>query len=84
MGVAGVRARLQRGEIRLVVVAADRSARTRQKVERLAAARGIPVLIGPPAAVFGARLGRGPVQAAGVGDPQVAAGMLASGRQQEG
>jgi len=76
IGVAGVRARLQRGTVAAVVLAADASRRTREKVERLAVARGIPVLVGPSAARIGQRLGRSPVQAVGVEDRALARGMV--------
>ena len=76
VGVAGVRARLQRGTVQAVVLAADASARTREKVERLAVARGIPVLVGPEAVQLGQRLGRSPVQAVGVEDRALARGMV--------
>jgi ribosomal protein L7Ae-like RNA K-turn-binding protein len=78
VGVSGVRAGLQRQSVHCVVVAADASARTRDKVERLAVARGIPVLRGPIAQELGARLGRAPVQAVGVEDEALARGLLAS------
>jgi len=78
IGVAGVRAQLQRGALGCVVVAADASPRTREKVERLARARGVPVLRGPSAERLGAGLGRPPVQAVGVSDPGVARGLLAA------
>jgi superfamily II DNA helicase RecQ len=42
IGVSGVRARLQQGRLAVVVMAADASPRTRDKVERLARARGVP------------------------------------------
>lgn len=76
VGTGGVRAELQRGRIALVVLAADRSPRTEDKVTRLARGRGIPILIGPPAAVLGHRLGRSTIQAVGVQDHKLAAGML--------
>ena len=76
IGVAGVRARLQRGTVSAVVLAADASPRTREKVERLAVARGIPVLKGPSAADLGQRLGRAPVQAVGVEDRALARGLM--------
>lgn len=76
IGVAGVRARLQQDRLVLVVLAADASARTKEKVERLAVARGIPVLRGPTAEQMGARLGRPPVQAAGTGDRALARGLM--------
>jgi ribosomal protein L7Ae-like RNA K-turn-binding protein len=75
VGVSGVRAGLQRGAFACVVVAADASPRTREKVERAARARGIPVLTGPRADELGAGLGRPPVQAVGVSDPALARGL---------
>jgi len=78
VGVTGVRAGLQRDAVRCVVLAADASARTREKVERLARARGIPVVCGPLAEALGAGLGRPPVQAVGVADVALARGVVAS------
>lgn len=77
VGTAAVRDALQRDEVLLVVLAADRSARTADKVERLARAKAVPVLRGPAAALLGARIGRGAVQAVGVKDRSVAKGLLA-------
>jgi ribosomal protein L7Ae-like RNA K-turn-binding protein len=78
VGVAGVRARLQRDALACVVLAADASARTREKVERLARARRVPVLVGPAAERLGAGLGRAPVQAVGVADAALAHGLVGS------
>jgi ribosomal protein L7Ae-like RNA K-turn-binding protein len=78
VGVSGVRAGLQRGAVHCVVLAADASARTRDKVERLAQAKGIPLLRGPMAEQLGAHLGRAPVQAVGVADGALARGLVAS------
>ena len=78
VGVSGVRAGLQRGSVHCVVLAADASPRTRDKVERLARARGIPLLTGPVAEQLGAQLGRAPVQAVGVEDGALARGLMAS------
>ena len=78
LGVAGVRARLQRGRLACVVLAADASPRTREKVERLALARGVPVVRGPAAERLGAGLGRPAVQAVGVVDAALARGLVAS------
>ena len=78
VGVSGVRAGLQRESVHCVVLAADASQRTRDKVERLARARGIPVLEGPRAGELGARLGRAPVQAVGVEDGALARGLMTS------
>ncbi len=79
IGVAGVRAGLQRGKLKCVVLAADAGQRTIDKVARLAGARRIPVLRGPVAAELGAALGRPPVQAAGVADQALARGLMADG-----
>ncbi|OGU06901.1 MAG: hypothetical protein A2W29_01835 [Gemmatimonadetes bacterium RBG_16_66_8] len=76
LGVAGVRAALQRGEVVLVVVADDHSGRTADKVVRLARAKGIPVAWAPGATALGDRLGRGAIHALGVKDRHLAAGML--------
>jgi ribosomal protein L7Ae-like RNA K-turn-binding protein len=80
IGVAGVRAGLQRGKISCVVLAADASPRTIEKVVRLAEAKNIPVLRGPVADELGAGLGRPPVQAAGVSDAALARGLIADSR----
>jgi len=77
IGVAGVRARLQRNALRCVVLAGDASARTRDKVERLARVRGVPIVRGPDAWQLGAGLGRAPVQAVGVEDAGLALGLAA-------
>jgi ribosomal protein L7Ae-like RNA K-turn-binding protein len=77
VGVAGVRATLQRDDLRCVVLAADASPRTRDKVERLARARGVPIVRGPDALELGAGLGRPPVQAVGVKDASLARGLAA-------
>jgi ribosomal protein L7Ae-like RNA K-turn-binding protein len=78
VGVAGVRAGLQRGNLKCVVLAQDAGQRTMDKVVRLAEAKGIPVLRGPEAAELGAGLGRPPVQAVGVSDPALARGLTVS------
>lgn len=84
VGTSGVRAELQRGKVVLVVVADDRSPRTEEKVGRLARARGIPVLTGPRAEALGRQIGRAAVQAVGVRDAQLAAGIGLERRQAEG
>jgi ribosomal protein L7Ae-like RNA K-turn-binding protein len=78
VGVTGVRAQLQRDALSCVVLAADASTRTRDKVERLARARQVPVLVGPVAERLGAGLGRPPVQAVGVADAALARGLVES------
>jgi ribosomal protein L7Ae-like RNA K-turn-binding protein len=76
VGVNGVRAKLAGRGLACVVLAADASARTMDKVARLARAREVPVLRGPPAAALGAALGRPPVQAVGVRDAALARGLV--------
>jgi len=75
-GTGATRAGLQRGDVRLVVVAEDWTPRTDEKVARLARGKGVPVVVGPQATALGARLGRGAVQAVGVVDPGFADGIL--------
>ena len=77
IGVAGVRAGLQRGKLACVVLAADVSQRTIEKVSRLADAKKIPVLRGPVARELGENLGKPPVQAVGVADSALARGLMA-------
>jgi len=78
VGVAGVRAKLAGGKLVCVVIASDASARTRDKVDRPARARGVQVLQGPDANRIGAALGRPPVQAVGVQDRALARGLAAA------
>ena len=80
IGVAGVRAGLKRGKMSCVVLAADASQRTIDKVARLAEAKQVPVLRGPNAMEMGAGLGKPPVQAVGVSDPALARGLIADSR----
>ena len=77
IGVAGVRAGLQRGKLACVVLAADAGQRTHEKVTRLAQAKGVRLVTGPEAAKLGAGLGRPPVQAVGVEDRALARGLTA-------
>ena len=76
VGVDAVRKELQAGKIWCVVVAEDASPRAREKVLRLAAAKGIPLVPGPRATAIGAQLGRPPVMAVGVRDRALAGGIL--------
>ena len=59
-----------------MVLAADAGPRTIEKVARLAQARDVPVLRGPPAGELGSSLGRPPVQAVGVADRALARGLM--------
>jgi ribosomal protein L7Ae-like RNA K-turn-binding protein len=77
-GVDGTRALLQRGKCHAVMIARDLSPRARMKVELLARAKDVPIVIGPAADLIGARLGRPPVMVVGVRDRKLAAGILAA------
>ena len=76
VGVDGIRAELQAGKIRCVVLASDASKRAMEKVAQLAQGTGVPLLAGPDAATLGDRLGRPPVQAVGVKDRALADGIV--------
>lgn len=78
IGVDGVRTALQAGQCWCVVVASDASPRTEEKVIRLAAARGVPLVDGPRAEELGARLGKPPVMVVGVRDRALAGGIVQS------
>jgi ribosomal protein L7Ae-like RNA K-turn-binding protein len=80
IGVDQVRAALRAGTVACVVVAADVSPRAQEKVVRLAAGRGVPLLPGPSAEAIGARLGRPGVMVAGVLDRALAHGLAEASR----
>lgn len=82
LGTSAVRQALQRNEVVLVVLARGATQRTDEKVGRLARARRVPVLVGPSAGELGKQLGRSALQAVGVQDRQLAAGIIE--REQEG
>lgn len=75
VGADGVRTALQGGKCLLVVLASDASPRARDKVVRLAQARGVELVTGPPAQAMGDQLGRPPVMAVGVRDAALARGI---------
>jgi ribosomal protein L7Ae-like RNA K-turn-binding protein len=75
VGVDAVRKELQAGKCFCVVLAEDASPRAREKVVRLAGAKGVRLLPGPSAAAIGAQLGKPPVMAVGVRDRALASGM---------
>jgi ribosomal protein L7Ae-like RNA K-turn-binding protein len=76
IGVDAVRKDLQVGKCWCVVVAEDASPRAVDKVVRLAAAKGVPLIPGPCAAAIGAQVGKPPVMAVGVRDRALAGGMV--------
>ena len=75
IGVDQIRAGLQADRFACVVVAEDASPRAREKVVRLAAGRGVPLLSGPSAQTIGSRLGRPGVMVVGVLDRALARGL---------
>jgi ribosomal protein L7Ae-like RNA K-turn-binding protein len=75
IGVDQLRVTLQAGKVACVVVASDASPRAQEKVVRLAAAKGVPLLAGPSAEAIGARLGKPGVMVAGVLDRALAQGL---------
>lgn len=79
-----IRRDLQGDRCACVVLAADASPRARDKVARLASARGVPLIEGPAAAVIGAQLGKSVVMAVGVRDRALAQGMLRFQSQAQG
>ena len=78
VGVDAVRQQVQAGAVRCVVIASDASPRAMEKVVRLAAAKAVPLVMGPGAAAIGAQLGKPPVMAVGVRDRALADGILRS------
>ena len=83
VGVDAVREQLKAGKCWCVVVAEDASPRAIDKVVRLAAAKGVPLLAGPGAAAIGAQLGKPPVMAVGVRDRALADGIRQSAPQRQ-
>jgi ribosomal protein L7Ae-like RNA K-turn-binding protein len=75
IGVDQLRTQVQAGKVVLVVVASDVSPRAQEKVVRLAAAKGVPLLAGPSAEAIGARLGKPGIMVAGVLDRALAQGL---------
>ena len=84
VGTSRVRAALRRDQLKLVIVAGDRSSRTEEKVLRLVEARGVPWVEGPSADDLGNAVGRPPVQTIGVRDAQLAAGIKAQVAHDDG
>ncbi len=83
IGVDAVRQQLQAGRIRCVVLASDASPRAVEKVVRLAAGKGVPLVVGPEAATIGLQLGKPPVMAVGVRDRALADGIVQSAPQRQ-
>jgi ribosomal protein L7Ae-like RNA K-turn-binding protein len=78
VGVEAVRAELQAGRAQCVVLADDASPRAVEKLVRLAKAKRVPLVAGPPAAAIGEQFGKPPVMAVGVRDRGLADGIVRS------
>ena len=77
LGVERVREAARRGTVRVAVVAADASHHSREKVERLLAAKGVPTIMIASAAALGEAAGRETTAVIGVVDAQLAKGIRA-------
>lgn len=63
---------MQKGQIHLVVLAKNMSARTEEKVGRLARAKGVLIIEGPDSGELGRRFGGKSLQALGLRDASLA------------
>ena len=77
LGVDRVREAAHKGTVRVAVVAADASHHSREKVERLLVAKGVPIISIASAAVLGEAAGREATAVIGVVDAQLAKGIRA-------
>ena len=80
VGVDRVREAAHKGTLRVAVMAADAARNSREKVEGLIAAKGVPLLTVPSAAELGEVAGRETTAIIGVVDAQLAKGILALAR----
>ena len=76
VGVDAVREAIMKERIRLVLIAADASARARERIVTPARLRSIPLVEVNSALEFGARLGKSVVMVAGVKDAGLAREIL--------
>lgn len=72
VGTSRVREGLRNGQVPLVVLAKDLSARTEEKVGRLARAKGVRIVEGPDSHELGHRFGTKSLQALGLLDANLA------------
>lgn len=77
VGVERVREAARAGRLRFAVIAADASHHSREKVERLLAARAVPTVRVESAATLGAVAGRDATAVIGVVDAKLATGIRA-------
>lgn len=71
-GTERVREAVRAGAAHLVIVAADASDNSRDKLEPLLGARGVPWIVAYDRAALGAAVGRAPLSAIGVTDRRLA------------
>lgn len=76
IGSRETRAGLHRGQVRLILLAADGSPRDRDRLQRVAEEHGIPARIVGTRDDLGQAIGRGGVSVVGVTDPNLAAGIV--------
>jgi ribosomal protein L7Ae-like RNA K-turn-binding protein len=77
VGVERVRDAAKRGKIHLAIAASDASSNSLDKVVPLLLAKGISVLVGPPAADLGGAVGRETTAVVGIVDKGLAKGIRA-------
>jgi ribosomal protein L7Ae-like RNA K-turn-binding protein len=77
IGADAVHRALQQDRVYCIVLASDASESAREKVERLARARELPLVAGPDADAIAVQLGKPPVMAVGVRDRALASGLVA-------
>ena len=77
LGVERVRDAAKRGKIHLAIAASDASSNSLDKVVPLLQAKGISVLVGPPAAELGGAAGRETMAVVGIVDKGLAKGIRA-------
>jgi ribosomal protein L7Ae-like RNA K-turn-binding protein len=87
VGSRETRSALHRGQVKLVLLAADGSERDRERLMRIAHAEGASTLLAGTREQLGAWIGRGLVSVAGITDPALAASIESLGdprREREG
>ena len=78
VGSRETRSGLRRGEIRLVLLASDGSARDRERLVRLTKESRVPARTVGSREELGSWIGQGPVAVLGVQDPNLAAAVIAA------
>jgi len=84
VGSRETRGALRRGEVKLVLVAADGSSRDRARLVRVSEEAGVPVRVVADRKELGSWIGTGPVAVVGIRNAQLAAGVRAALDASEG